>query len=72
MQPALRWTGSGDCEACEREGERRERFILRLLYAGRTERCEVEQGAWERTAVGDSFEVGAAGASFDCSFIAAQ
>ena len=67
----LRWTGQGDCQNCEREGERSERFLLRLRYQGQIHECEVERGLWELVADGDSAAVpdSSGGAALDCGVV---
>lgn len=68
----LRWTGEGNCDMCEREGERREQLFVSASYRGTVQRCELEPELWQSLAVGDSLTVAEApGGGFDCASLEA-
>jgi len=68
--PAVTLTKPGTCKGCEREGQRRESYWLRLVRKdeGEADECMVERALWDRTEVGARFtvKVGVVGNGLDC------
>jgi hypothetical protein len=53
----LRVTGEGNCDRCEREGERVEVYAVSVSYDGKAQTCAFDLDTWRSFAVGDQFTV---------------
>jgi hypothetical protein len=68
--PAVALQKPGTCKGCEREGERKETYALRLLdeKAGEGHECEVKRETWNSAEPGSQWkvEVAVVGSGLDC------
>jgi hypothetical protein len=68
--PAVKLAKTGSCKGCEREGARRQLYMLRLLdrRAGQAHECAVDEATWQKAEPGSQWtvEVKVVGGGLDC------
>lgn len=68
--PAVRLAKTGSCKGCEREGAKKELYVLRLLDRSKGEghECEVDGATWQQAEPGSQWmvEVKVVGGGLDC------
>lgn len=72
--PTVKLAKTGSCKGCEREGARKESYVLRLLdkAKGEAHECEVDKAKWDQAEPGAQWkvEVKVMGGGLDCDTLA--